>query len=618
MATVIELYLNGAWVAITSYARVDPGLDIKVGAGAESGTADANTCTLVVNNTDGRFNPRNTAGAYYPHLKRNTPVKITVDGVIRFVGECSEFPSRWEQSGGNVWVPLVASGILRRLQHASSLTSTLVTAMVSLYTGAPGEITGYWPVEDDPGATQVASALTGGTPGQVTGTPVFGAVDLGVGSHPVATWGGAQGSFTPAAATSTEFSAWFYMQLPASGLTGGEELFRVNVSGSAQSWRVIYDPAGGIFLQVIQNNPAGTELLASSSLTGLTGVSSTVAIEVTQNGANVDWAFSAFGAGTWTGTISTQTIGAPTQAWIGAGTIPIPADAAMAIGHVALGTTNTVFFSNTLVDGIAGYAGDTINERLTRLEALTGVTINLEDDPPGTLLGAQPDGTLLDVLRDLEKADAGGILYDELDAVALVYISRNARYNDLQPLLTLDYAAGHLSPPLEPTDDDQQVRNDVKVNRTNGSSARAELTSGALSTADYPGGVGQYPFEDTYSISADSALPYLADWVLALGTVDETRFPAVTVDLLANPSLVADAEALRPGSRLRIENLPVYAGATDVDLQVIGWREYLSKSQRTITFVCTPGSVWGTADAGGFFELDDAVFGELEVNRLAY
>lgn len=615
----VELFLDVAWVDITDWVRQDPGLDIQFGVMAESGTADANTCTLVVNNQDGRFSPRNTAGAYYPNLKRNTPLRVTQDAVVRFVGEISEFPTRWEPSGANVWAPLTASGILRRLQHASALDATLTAAARYLLT-EHGDLLNYWPVEDAPGATLIASAFDGGAPaGYYGGTPDFQARDLGPGTHAVATWGGAKGYFGPFSATSTSFTAGVYIGLPTSGLTGGEELFRVDVAGSALSWRIIYTPAtgGGVFLQVIDSS--GVEVLVSSAFQDFDGDSFYATIEATQNGANVDWVFRALAITQYSGTIAAHTVGAPIQIQIGVGTIPIPTDAAVALGHITAADTNAALFHARFYDALTAYAGETISARLSRLATQTGISISVTDagsNPP--YLGAQIDGTLLEVLRDLEKADAGGILRDSISQVGLVYITRDARYNDNQPLLTLDYSAGDLSPPLEPTGDDQQLRNDVKVNRRFGSSARKELTSGPLSTADYPDGVGPYPFEDTYGIYADTQLPYLADWVLALGTIDETRFPAVTVDLVANPALTTDAEAMRPGYRLRIENLPAYAGATDVDLQVIGWREHIDAARRNITFVCTPGSIWGSATDGGFLQLDDAVFGELNVNRLAY
>ena len=623
VGVAVELYLNGAWTAITSYVRLDPGVDITVGIQNEGGIADASQCDLVVNNADGRFTPRNTSGAYYPYLKRNTPLRVKVGTTVRFVGEVAEFPTKWTPGGGSkhVWANITASGMLRRLQHASSLQSTLTTAIQALYASG-GTITGYWPCEDEDGSTVLASGVPGGTPATFTGTIDLAAVDLSVGTHAVPTWGGATGTFTPTAASSTKFTAGFYVNLPAAGaLTGGEELFRCDVNGTAQSWRVLYSPGsgGGLFLQVIANDGV-TELLATGTITGLDGRTFYVKIECSNSGSNVAYAFSTNDAGgTFSGSIASRTVGAPTIAKIGAGVIAIPAAADVAIGHVVLGTSDTSLSSTTFDSGRSGYAGETVNARMARLATLYGITIDVVAGSfTPTEMGAQPDGTLLDVLRAAEKADAGGILRDSIGVEAntspsLVYITRTGRYNELRSVLALNYASGHLSEPLDPVDDDAQLRNQAKVNREGGASARYVDSTSALGAAAYPTGVGPYPFEDTYATYLDSGLPYLASWVVRRGTVDETRWPALTVDLVKNTSLVTDAEALRPGHRITVSNLPTFSGATSAALQVVGWREHLTGWERRITFICEPGSPFLV------FELNNSTYGRLDgPYRLAF
>lgn len=623
VSVTVEMKLGGSWTNITSYVRVLSQIVIGVGVRNEGGTSDPNTALLAVNNRDGRFTPRNAAGAYYGNLKRGTLLRITVGSTVRFLGEVSEFPARWEPSGGDVWVPLTASGILRRLTHAKALDSTLTTALRGL-AAANGDITGYWPCEDGVGSTLLASALAGGVQGEIVfGTPVFDAVDLAAGTHNVPTWGGCRAKFTPASATATEFTAGCYIQFPATGvLTGGEELFRCDVTGTAQSFRFIYSPTGGggVFLQVLSSD-GSTELLATGVISGAgaDGNPVYVKVECSNSGANVAYAFSTIqpSGGTLSGTIVGAQIGAPTVARIGAGVIGLPAAAEVGIGHIVLGTSDTALFHSEFDSAREGYTGESVEDRCSRLTSTSGVTVTaISGTAMPDELGPQPDGSLLDVLRAMEKADAGAILYDKIGAagsLGLDVITRNARYNDQQSQLVLNYTSVQISPPFEPVDDDQQLRNDVKVSRVDGSSARAQLTSGALSTQEYPNGVGPYPFEETYGIYDDASLPYLASWILALGTIDETRFPAVTVDLVKNSSLVASAEALRPGERLRLTNLPAYAGATNVDLQVIGWYETLTNHKRTITFICDPGSIWLNV-----FELDDATFGTLDDNRLGY
>lgn len=619
VTVTVELYLNGAWTAITGYVRLDPGIDIRFGVSAEGGVADASEATLVVNNTDGRFTPRNTSGAYYPYLKRNTPLRIKVGSTVRFLGEVSEFPARWIENENVVWTPLVASGMLRRLQHAKQLDSTLVTAM-RLITAAPtdGAVTGYWPIEDEDGATSIYAEV-GGAPGVVVTSPNFAEVDPGIYSKPIPTWAGAAASFFPLAGSSTQFTAAFVLVLPPTGdLTGGEELFRVDVNGTAQSWRFLYSPTAGgkILLQVISST--GVEIKADTYGTALDGGTWFVKLECSNSGANVAWALSLFGNDFNSGSLASAQVGAPTRADIGRGTIAIPATAAPAIGHVILTTGDQTINVSRFVDGLAGYAGESVDARMARLAADNGITIDVTAGATAPAeMGAQPDGSLLDVLRAAEKADAGGILRDGIgvtgNAPVLTYITRKARYNDQRSILALNYASGHLTPPLEPTDDDQQVRNQVKANREGGSSARATDATSALGSAAYPTGVGPYPFEDTYATYLDTGLPYLASWILRRGTIDETRWPALTVDLVRNSSLVTDAEALRPGHRISVSNLPTFSGVASVNLQVIGWAEHLSSHERRITFVCEPGSPFLV------FQLNSSTYGHLDgAYRLAF
>lgn len=613
MALKVELFLNATWTDVTAYVYDNPGAVVTFGVRTENATADAAECRITFNNLDGRFTPRNTAGAYYPYLTRNTPLRVTVGVVERFRGEIPEFPVRWNENKSEVTVSASASGILRRLQRSTALESTLRSAITRLSAFTAGNIVGYWPIEDGNNSTSIASAIVAGTAGVPGGTPDYAALDPGVMSHEIANFNGGRARFYPTTTTSTAFTAGIMLSLPDTGiLTGGEGLFQVVTAGTAPTWNFLYSPlnGGNILLQCIDNT--GLEVLAVTGTGGLDGNTLYVKLEVTQNAGNVDYALSIQnGPFTTSGSIVGKTTGAPVLATIGTGTIALVQD--VYAGHVVLANTNTALFSTLFDQGLAAYAGETIAARLSRLASQYGVTIGVIDiSPTYAEMGPQPDGSLLDVLRAAEKADAGGVLRDTLNVVGLTYITRRARYNDNQTVLALDYAQKHLVPPLEPTDDDQNLANDVVAHRQGGSSAHATLASGALSTAAYPSGVGPYPLEDTYATNLDSEVPYLAQWLLARGTIDETRWPAITVDLTKNTGLVAAFDALRPGHRVTIANLPAISGTTSATLQVVGWTEYLNTHQRTVTLNCVPGSIWKV------FELDHTTYGKLDDNRLAY
>lgn len=74
----VELYLNSAWVEITSYVRRDPGILITRGRPDEASSPSPAACRLAVNNRDGRFSPRLPTGTYYGQIGRNTPLRVSV------------------------------------------------------------------------------------------------------------------------------------------------------------------------------------------------------------------------------------------------------------------------------------------------------------------------------------------------------------------------------------------------------------------------------------------------------------------------------------------------------------------------------------------------------------
>jgi hypothetical protein len=618
MAPTVELFINNAWVDITTYVRVDPGLTITFGIPNESATADPATCNLTVNNRDGRFSPRNASGPYYPYLTRNTPLRVTDGSTPRFAGEVSEFPARWNLPGTDVWTPLVASGILRRLNRANAVESTLVSGVRRIAT-TTAAIVGYWPMEDLPGSTSFAADGRYPTgPGTIrSGSPILAAVDPGVGSKPIPTFAGSIAAFVPAVpASTTGFTVGFYVVIPSGGTTNNADLMRLQTGGTADLWILRYNSTLGGQLQLIVKNSVSDVILLNTVLAGtagLDGKSTYIKMEAANSGANIAWYVQPYFPGGGGGGGATLVGAATTNPQrVELGSSILTGD--VGLGQLILGNTSSALFFATFDDALEGFAGETAQARSERIEALTGIPI---DTVVGTLastrLGPQPDGTPLDVLRDMEKADVGSILRDSITQVGLSFMTRSARYSRAVTL-ALDYAAGHLSPPLEPTDDDQFIRNDVTAVRTDGSSARAIDETGPLNVQEYPDGIGPYSFSDTYNVYLDSQLPDLAAWLLGQGTIEDTRWPKITVDLVANPSLVAAVDLMRPGYRMTVANIPTWQGTGAADLFVIGWTEQYGPNQRTITFNCEPG---GASTGYDVFILNDTTFGVLDSNRLA-
>ncbi|TDD88351.1 hypothetical protein [Actinomadura rubrisoli] len=76
----VELKLGDQWVNIKTDGHVytrDP-ITITRGRGDEGSRTDPSTCTLTINNRDGRYSPRNPLGPYYGRIGRNTPIRVSV------------------------------------------------------------------------------------------------------------------------------------------------------------------------------------------------------------------------------------------------------------------------------------------------------------------------------------------------------------------------------------------------------------------------------------------------------------------------------------------------------------------------------------------------------------
>ena len=89
-----------SWTDVTTYVRA---MIINRGRSSVHQDFDAGTLTLVLDNTDGRFDPNNTSSPYDPDLKLGTPVRIqalhSVTTYDLFRGHISMWPLTYPESG---------------------------------------------------------------------------------------------------------------------------------------------------------------------------------------------------------------------------------------------------------------------------------------------------------------------------------------------------------------------------------------------------------------------------------------------------------------------------------------------------------------------------------------
>ncbi|MDX2948858.1 alkaline phosphatase D family protein [Streptomyces caniscabiei] len=197
-----------------------------------------------------------------------------------------------------------------------------------------------------------------------------------------------------------------------------------------------------------------------------------------------------------------------------------------------------------------------------------------------------------------------------------VMMSHTAYLQASSRIFALDYAAGHISDPFEPTDDDQKLRNEITARRTDGGEytySKLEGPQNVNDPADDPDGVGVYDEGIEVNVATDAQLPDQAAWRVFLSTVDEDRYPTVRVDLAANPDLADDLTGLTLGDRVTIANPPDWLAPGTIDLIVEGGDEPIGHpNDWDMRLNASPGTPWLVAQIAQ----DAASAGTNQPNRL--
>jgi hypothetical protein len=602
----VELLVGGTWLDITSYVMTRDGsgaVSISRGQPNEASSTDPARCAFQLNNRDGRFSPRNPLSPYYGLIGRNTPLRVSVpsgnDKSYRFQGEVAQWPQHWDTTGTDVWVELEAAGILRRLgQGTAPVASVMRLAQLSNAAGRQPIV--YWPCEDAAGSASVASAVSGVGPMAIfgAGVPEFGAFTGFVCSAAVLTAGscmlaGLVPAYTPTALTAVE---WL-MAVPSSGIPDGEVLVRLQATGAVAIWEVYYDAGDGV-MRLRGRSIDGVLLYASAGGAPVQGV-------LTQGTIELD----AYDDGTFDVWVYGQTVGEVSR---GGDSVTVPGVpgsiisifvnpnrgmADTAVGHIRL-LTDSDFYDSYHV--LRAYAGEHAGSRIERLCGVAGVPFESDGSlTNASWMGSQAPASVVGLIGDCVAVD-GGILAESTSTRGLRYRPRVALENQTATL-TLSYSAFQLAEVPTPVDDDAYTRNDVTVSRSGGSSARVVETSGPMSVQQPPAGVGTYDESVTLNVELDADLLDQAGWRVHLGTVDEPRYPVITVNLAhpsITPALRAQILAVREGDRIAVTGLPSWLPPGDLSQLVLGISETITGFEHRISFSCSPESPWRVALLG--------------------
>lgn len=543
------------------------------------------------------------------------------DRSARFTGEVRAWPPRWGQpDGSDAEVPVEAYGVRRRLDRTSDpVRSPFYRA--STNPGPASRTVAYWPMEDDEDSSQFASSI-GGFSMLFGNIPGYHVRDIDLAAD-----GGFLGSdalpeFHITAATGRvesapptgELRVYGLFRFPDEGTTFDSDVVVLSVAttGSAAIWHVDYlanSREDGAF-RIRCGDSLGNEIVNNVIARPPLGVPLLFGLWLRESGNTIQWQVFSREEGATTfsvvgGSVSGYTVGSATDVTIGRrGNLQ-----GTTAGHITVRNRDTNDASTLwsyIINAFNGNVPETATERVRRLADEEALPIIVSTgDYDSEELGPQQSGALLDLFDEAVSADMG-LFIDSRETRAMQYHPRTSLYNRVPVIL--DYEAGQVISPFEPTDDDDTLQNDVTVSRDGGSSYRSVLEEGALSVADPPEGVGRYASSESFNLASDVQLPNQATWRLHLGTIDEVRYPVLAVSLNGSPEVIDRLLPVDVGDRITVVNLPKWLPPNTADVIVQGYTEESDGLEWTLTFNCTPASAWsvGVADDSTYGRADTA------------
>lgn len=613
-ANLTDDYLTWNWLDITQRVRHDLGITITVGRGDERGQVTPSRCQIKIDNNDGAFCRHNPLSPYFELLSLNTPIWIQLDPgsgfVDRYFGFVNDWPTTWaDESGNDAFVTIQCTGVMGRLTQGNVLRSPVYRSISGFTPGALKPLA-YWPMEDNSGSTQFASAIPGVAGAAPAGTVTYAANSDLPGSSSLPTLA-AGTTVTFPVPTYTITNAWVvHLVINVPSAPGSDTVLAsviTDVGDIVQYDLLIRPSAASLVLRGY--NAAGTTLItATLLLDGSTSANplpadfygNTWAVRIVEK-INVDSPTDVLGflflssisgdtaqaVDTITGTASTAV---EVKLWsytatngISFGHVAVHADAAF----IQVGSVTAEALAS--VGALSGWSGEQGHERVKRLcreEGITARTLAASS----AAMGAQGSGTLLAELRACEAADQG-FLFEEKFGVAFQSLSE--RYN-APVALNLDFASKHIAGVPVPADNTQRLINKFTSGRTGGSSATAEQRDGPLGTTKS----GVFEGSTTINVESDNQLQSHAGMKVRLGTVNEVRWPQLAIRLHRTPDLIPGWLAALLGARLNVANPPNPLSSATIDAFLEGYTERWDPVSWVAALNTSPASPYDVAVAG--------------------
>lgn len=522
---------------------------------------------------------------------------------MRFVGEVTAWPQRWDTTGTDVYTTITASGALRRLLQGSLIGSTLYRGTIR-----DPDVVAYWPMEDGTNSNVFGSAFPGARDIGISTTTNPASDSTFACSDPLPTIGSsALRAVVLSYPGNGQISVQFLLHVPEA-LAGDSILATILTGGTAPRWDVLYGTGSGgtLALRAIDADGATIATYGPSGF-DVNGNPMLLKVRLSQDGADIDTVLTTYTVGDTaqvaiSNTLSTRTINRVTSVTLN------PSASAdhegVTIGHLAVTQTTDALYEE--IDQVNAWSGELATDRIKRLceeESVAFCPVGARGDGDSVTLGPQLSDSLINLLRQAANADLG-ILFEGREFLELRYRPAHALYSQ-EPDITLDYEL-HQMQSLEPVEDDQLTRNDVTVSRIGGGSARAEVTAGPLSTDIPPAGVGRYDSSVSVSLENDSTLADQASFRVHLGTVDEARYPRLAL-ALESAHLEDDrvtVHRLDLGDRLSVTGPPAWLAQQDITQLIQGYTETMNAFHHGFVLNLSPASPWDIGVYDDFYAGD--------------
>lgn len=603
VSVLIQLPVTG-WVDITSYVRLNDGNGITITAGCSDETTAVGMaeCSMVVDNSDGRFSIHNPNGTWWGKIALGLTLRVTTTAVNgsshdRFWGKVNGLSPGHDQTGTIREATLSAAGesyflksqkppisaykgMVRGASAAPVAYCTLEGQPVSLTAGYTPTIGNYSAVPSDEIEVAAESSVPGSGP-----LPVIhagGCISLNVGPY-------------------TNTGTTIYRQIinvadggPSTTCVLFQESF---TGGTIATWQLMALPNG--ILTSRAYNYAGTEVLADSAWAfNFDGTPAQIWLEQVQSGANIAWRYGTTNVaadGTQTSVLisaalASHTLGRVTNIKIAPG---LNVDD-VAVGHMTLGNSTSVA---PVGWAVGGYAGEKAENRVDRTAGIFGVAINKHASTFfDEYVGPQPVGTFIDILQDIADSN-GGILADSTSVLGIDYFSRHhMHYSDV--VMTLDVDSGHVRLPPQPVCDDKDV---VWAAEVSGARYESEVTTFGAAVSK------------NANLALSTASQAAAEWEVHMGENATMRLSSITIDLVGNTSLRGAWLAIYPGDRVRITSPPDdYPRSGDLDFILRGWSEYISYHDWDVVMNLTSADPWNV----GLLETYGALLDDTETGTI--